>query len=439
MAPQRCVACFSCNADHGFPDADVVRHVTTHRPDVAVFLGDQYYESHGGFGVQSSPLDKASLDFLRKWFMFGWSYRDLFRHIPAAMIPDDHDVYHGNIWGAGGAAAPIDQGWGYPAQDRGGYKMAAEWVNLVQRSQTSHLPDPFDPAPISQGIGVYYTHWNYAGVSFAILEDRKFKTAPGRVLPEDARVVNGFPTNPQFDIRGFPPPSGAQLLGERQLRFLDAWAEDLSRGAAFNVVLSQSAFCAPHTLPAGSTGDQEVPRFPMPAPGEYVSSDAPAPDMDTNGWPQSGRNDAVRALRKARAFHLAGDQHLATVIQYGVDDFGDAGFVFTGPALNNIWPRRWWPTLPPDHRPIPGRARYTGDFFDAFGNRLTMYAAANPRRTGRQPAIIHDRVTGYGIVVFDQTARTIRIECWPRGVDPSANPAGQYEGWPITIRDGQLV
>ena len=433
------VACFSCNADHGFPDADVVRHVTHHRPDVALFLGDQYYESHGGFGVQPAPLEKAALDQLRKWYMFGWSYRDLFRHIPAVMMPDDHDVYHGNVWGSGGVAASTDQGFGYPAQDQGGYKMPAAWVNAVQRAETSHLPDAFDPTPVAQGIGVYYTHWNYAGVSFAILEDRKFKSAPGRVLPPEARVVNGFATNPAFDVRQHPSPPGAQLLGDRQRRFLEAWAKDLSQGAIFNVVLSQSPFCAAHTLPAGSTGDQIVPKLPIPPPGEYVRGDAPAPDMDTNGWPQYGRNEAVRLLREARAFHIAGDQHMASVIRYGVDDFGDAGFVFTSPALNNIFPRRWWPTLPAGHQPLPGRPAYTGNFLDAFGNRLTMYAAASPRVTGRQPPIIHDRVTGYGIVVFDKATREIRIECWPRGTDPAADPNGQYEGWPITIRDGKLL
>jgi hypothetical protein len=252
-------------------------------------------------------------------------------------------------------------------------------------------------------------------------------------------VANGFATNPAFDVRQHPAPPGAQLLGERQQRFLEAWAADWSQGAVFKVALSQSPFCAAHTLPAGSTGDQAVPRLPIPEPGEYVSGDAPAADMDTNGWPQNGRNEAVRALRQARAIHLAGDQHLATVIQYGIDDFGDAGFVFTGPALNNIWPRRWWPALSPDHEPLPGRARYTGNFLDAFGNRLTMYAAANPRRTGRQPAIIHDRVTGYGLVVFDKGTREVRIECWPRGVDPAADPNGQYEGWPVTIRDGNVI
>ena len=58
---------------------------------------------------------------------------------------------------------------------------------------------------------------------------------------------------------------------------------------------------------------------------------------------------------------------------------------------------------------------------------------ANPRATGLQPALLHDRVTGYGIVTFDKTAESITIECWPRHVDPSHADARQFEGWPITI------
>jgi alkaline phosphatase D len=428
------VACFSCNADHGFPDADVVAHVRPHRADMAVFLGDQFYESHGGFGVQRAPLSEASLDMLRKWYMFGWSYRELFRHIPSACIPDDHDVYHGNIWGEGGAVAPTQDGWGYAAQDQGGYKMPAAWVNVVQRTQTSHLPDPYDATPVSQGIGVYYTRWQYAGVDFAILEDRKFKSAPKHILPASARVVNGFATDATFDHRAHRDHASAQLLGERQEAFLSAWATDTRPQSVFKVVLSQTPFCAPHTLPIGSTSDEAVPSLPIPQPGVYVSGDAPVGDMDTNGWPQDKRDHALRLLRHAGAFHLAGDQHLATVIHYGIDAHRDAGFVFTGPALNNIWPRRWWPTLAPDHTPLAGRPTYTGDFVDAFGNRLTMVAAANPRQTGIAPSIIHDRVTGYGIVVFDKTRRTIRMECGPRHVDPDRQPSGQFAGWPVTIR-----
>ena len=128
-----------------------------HKVDAALFLGDQFYETSGGFGVETTPLEPHHWIISVNGYMFGWSYREIFRHIPSACIPDDHDVYHGNVWGEGGKNAPTDQGWGYEAQDQGGYKMPPEWVNMVQRTQTGHLPDAYDPTPVKQGIGVYYT------------------------------------------------------------------------------------------------------------------------------------------------------------------------------------------------------------------------------------------------------------------------------------------
>lgn len=335
------VAVFSCNDDHGFPNSDVVRHVQQHDPDAAVFLGDQFYESTGEFDVQVSPVEDAALDLLYRWYLFGWSYRELFRDIPTAIIPDDHDVYHGNVWGEAGADAPVeDLGWGYDSQDRGGYKMPPTWVNVVQRIETSHLPAPHDPTPVKQGIGVYYTDWRYGGVSFAILEDRKFKTPPQEVLPEEAQVVNGYITNPEFDITAHRDLPDAELLGERQQAFLEDWSEDWSDGAQMKAVLSQTNFSTVHTLPEGATSDSMVPDLSLPAPGEYVEGDAPAVDMDTNGWPQNRRDEVLRRLRSCRAFHIAGDQHLATVVRYGIENFDDAGFAFTDPALNDVWPRR---------------------------------------------------------------------------------------------------
>jgi len=198
-------------------------------------------------------------------------------------------------------------------------------------------------------------------------------------------------------------------------------------------VLSQTNFCTVATLPKGSIIDSIVPKLPIPELGEYVPGDAPTSDMDSNGWPQKGRDEALRIIRKAFALHIAGDQHLASVVQYGVDEYGDAGYAFAGPALNNLFPRRWWPTLASDHRPLPGKPKYTGDFNDGFGNRMTVHAVANPRKTGVQPALIHDRATGYGIVTFDKKDKKMTMECWPRYVDPKANPKGQYEGWPVTV------
>ena len=433
LTPVR-AAVFSCNADHGFPDADVVRHVSAHRPDLAVFLGDQFYEGSGGFGIQTDTIETASLDMLHKWYMFGWSYREIFRHIPAAFIPDDHDVYHGNIWGEGGRHAPSENGWGAVAQDQGGFKMPPEWVNAVQVAQTSHLPDPYDPTPVAQGIGVYYTGWAYGGVSFAILEDRKFKSSPSNVMPPEAEVLNGWIQNPDFDARGHRDPPGAELLGARQMEFLEAWAEDWSGSAHMKVVLSQTNFAAVHSIPHDAMSGAVLPSLPMPQPGVYVEGDKVAVDMDSNGWPAAHRDDVLRILRRCSAFHIAGDQHLATVVRHGIDDFGDAGFSFTGPALNNIWPRRWWPPREDRQAPLEhGGPDYTGDFFDGFGNRVTVHASANPRATGIQPALLHDRVTGYGIVTFDKAAESITIECWPRHVDPSRDDARQFEGWPVTV------
>ncbi|WP_339925594.1 alkaline phosphatase D family protein [uncultured Cyclobacterium sp.] len=426
------LAVFSCNADYGFPDNEVSLHSLKHGPDMAVFLGDQFYESTGGFGIQTSPLEKSSLDYLRKWYMFGWSYREIFRHIPSAFIPDDHDVYHGNVWGEAGKVAPTDEGWTYVAQDQGGYKMPAEWVNMVQLTQTGHLPDAFDPTPVKQGIGTYYTDWVYGGVSFAILEDRKFKSAPKNVLPEEAKVTNGFIQNREFDIKKYYDIE-ADLLGERQLEFLKHWSTDWSKGAEMKAVLSQTNFCTVATLPEGSIIDSIVPKLPIPELGEYVPGDAPTSDMDSNGWPQKGRDEAIKIIRKAFALHIAGDQHLASVVQYGVDEFKDSGYAFAGPALNNLFPRRWWPPVPENHEPLPGKPKYTGDFNDGFGNKVTVHAVANPRKTGVEPALIHDRATGYGIVTFDKKGKEMTMECWPRYVDPKANPNGQYEGWPVTV------
>ena len=425
-------AVFSCNADHGFPDSEVVENVSRHDPDLSLFLGDQFYEGSGGFGIQTTSVEEAALDMLHKWYMFGWSYRDLFRHIPAAFIPDDHDVYHGNVWGEGGKSAPTDQGWGAIAQDQGGYKMPSEWVNVVQMAQTSHLPDPVDPTPVEQGIGVYFTRWDYAGVSFAILEDRKFKSAPANVLPEDAQVLNGWIQNPEFDVREYRDIPEASLLGERQMRFLDNWAGDWSGPSYMKVVLSQTNFASVHTIPEDAMSGAVLPGLPVPEPGDYVLGDKIAADMDSNGWPQDRRDEVLTLLQSCSAFHIAGDQHLATVVCHGIEEFGDAAFTFTGPALNNIWPRRWWPPVSSQEPPLDSDRRYTGDFFDGFGNRVTVHAAANPRASGLEPSIIRDRVTGYGIVTFDKQKESIRIECWPRHINPSSG-RGQYEGWPISI------
>ena len=424
-------AVFSCNFHYGFPDSDIPENVSKLNPDIILFLGDQFYEATGGFGAMFRvEFDKTCLDYLRKWYMFGWSYRDLYRHRPCAIIPDDHDVYHGNIWGEEGEKADTSKGFGAFAQDSGGYKMPAKWVNMVQRTQTGHLPDAFDSTPVKQGIGVYYTHWNYAGISFAILEDRKFKSAPKNVLPKSAQVNNGWIMSDDFDIKEYRDID-ADLLGKRQHEFLDNWTLDWSNNAQMKVVLSQTNFATLATLPEGAKTGAVIPSLPIPKKGEYVKGDRPTVDMDSNGWPAKGRDLAVKTIRKAFAFHIAGDQHLASFIQYGLGEHNDSGYAFAGPALNNIWPRRFWPNVDSSKHTYENPS-YLGEHVDGFGNKMTVFAVANPHDTGKEPKILHNRAVGYGLVTFNKKKRTIKTECWPRFIDPTT-PNSQYPGWPVTV------
>ena len=423
------LAAFTCQNDYGFPHAEVALHAAAHDPDLLFFSGDQIYERVAGYGTQYEPVDKAILDYLRKWYLFGWAFGGLLRDHPAVTIPDDHDVYHGNVWGAGGKATI--PGFDIVAQDSGGYKMPARWINMVQRTQTSHLPDPADPAPVEQGIGVYFCELQYAGLSIAVLEDRKFKSAPAPLLPK-GEIRNGWAQNPDFKPDKDADPPGAELLGERQLRFLKNWAVDWSGGTWMKAVFSQTLWVDLFTLPAGTRSDDGVPQLPLYKPDEYPPEDVPAADMDSDGWPASGRNAALREIRKAYALHVCGDQHLPSTIQYGVEAFGDAGYALCVPAISNLWPRRWFPQKP-GARVKPGAPRYTGDYKDAFGNRMSVAAVADPLVTGRRPVLLYDRATGYGIIRFDKKTREITLECWPRFADPNSLEGKPYPGWPITI------
>jgi len=425
------VAGFTGNNDLGFPNNELVDAVKYHNPDILFFSGDQIYEGVGGYGIQTNTIENITLDYLRKWYLYGWAYGDLMRDRPTIAIPDDHDVYHGNIWGAGGKATPKGK-TGANAQDAGGYKYFSEWVRVVERTQTSHLPDPYDPEPVDQNIGVYYTNMNYAGVSFGIIEDRKFKSAPKVLLPK-AKVHNGWAQNLGFDAAKDGDVEGAVSLGARQLKFLGDWSSDWSDNTWMKVVLSQTIFANVATLPVKkSSSDAAVPSLKIFKTGEYPPDDIPVQDMDSNGWPQTPRNRALEIIRKAFAFHLAGDQHLGSTIQYGVNDWHDAGYAFCVPAISNVWPRRWFPSEEGKNRKVD-MPKYTGDFKDGFGNLMSVHAVSNPFYSGKKPSKLYDRATGYGIVRFNRKTRDIKIECWPRWVDPSKENAKQYPGWPITI------
>jgi len=410
-----------------YPHSELVAAVRHHNPDFLFFSGDQIYEG-GLAGIVREPLEEAALDYLYHWYRWVWAFRDLTRDVPSVAVPDDHDVYHGNVWGAGGikAEGPLE-----PISDNGGYIMDPAWVNTVHRTQTSDLPPPYDAAPIEQGISVYHTNIEYAGVSFAVIADRMWKSSPAVVVPR-GRVVNGWFQNTDFDPATEADVPGAVLLGERQLEFLDHWANDWQGGTWMKVLLSQTMFTNLATIPAEAPSGAVIPSLRYADPGEFVEGDKKAADADSNGWPQSGRNQALRVIRRGLTFHVAGDQHLGSTVQYGIDDWNDAGYAMCVPSVANLWPRRWFPPEAGANR-SPGAPRYTGEFLDGFGNKMTVHAVSNPVRSGVQPEALYDRAPGYGIARLFRDSRDIVVEVWPRWVDPSRPDAEQYYGWPIRL------
>ncbi|REK11184.1 MAG: twin-arginine translocation pathway signal protein [Planctomycetota bacterium] len=394
----------SCNGHMAFPNALYTANMAKLDPDLLAFTGDQFYESSGGYGVQRGPVDMAILDLLRKWYLHGWTWRELMRDRPSISIPDDHDVYQGNIWGEGGEAR-------HGTQEMGGYDMPPEWVNVVHRTQTSHHPDPFDPTPGKRDISVYYGPMVYGRVSFAILADRQFKSGPeGKVPPTGDR--GDHVVDPNFDPKTADLP-GLELLGERQMRFLRQWARDWD-GADMKAVVSQTIFTAMATTHGGN---RQVLRA----------------DYDANGWPQTARNEALRELTRAMAFHIAGDQHLPAVIRYGINEHGDAIAAVAGPAVNSIYPR-WWEPNQPDAKAKPGQPEGTGDFVDHFGHPLTVLAVANPTQKFRAPVLEaqQDKACGIALVRFDKSQRRVTVDCWPILAD-TQQPNTQFPGWPVIV------
>lgn len=390
----------SCNSSRTpGPRPVMIENLIKLDPDVLFFAGDQsYHHTQHTYG----------------WLEFGIQFREILKDRPVITIPDDHDVGQANIWGENGKQATTPQG------PSGGYFYPPKYVNMVQRCQTWHLPDPYDATPIENDISVYYTDLNVGGINFAIIEDRKFKSGPEGKIPKMGPRPDHI-NDPKYDRAAVDLPE-LKLLGDRQLEFLHQWGQDWT-GAQMKCVLSQTAFCGAVHLHGGKNNRLLA-------------------DLDSNAWPQTGRNNALREIRRAWAPHLCGDQHLSVVVKHGIDADRDGPYGFTSPALvNTIYGRWWWPqdenpgANPVADSPLP----WTGDFLDGLGNRIYMMAYANPPNTRDEKL----RADGFGIARFDKINRKVTFECWPRFSSVDDGKAAQFPGWPITIdyrdNDGRKV
>ena len=389
----------ACVNDTYFPYAEAVSQMIQQDPDLVFFAGDQIYESNAGGGIIEAHVEKdvpaAMANYLSKWRRFGLTFRELLKDRPSIMITDDHDVYANDLWGDGGRRMTGDR-------TSGGYPMHPKWVNAVERTQTWNLPDPANVGPWGDGINAYYTSLDYGGVSFAILEDRKFKSAPSEVITEAVRDPRtGKPNrtlevimDPAFDEAKLDRPD-LQLLGKDQEAFLVDWGKRVAKERRLSAVLSQS---------------------PLVNIGNY---DVTYGDMDSNGWPQSARNRALHAIKPANSVMISGDIHFGTLHQHGIETWGDGPYSFSLPAFSSKQNRSWRPSVAAQGREIPGIAG-SGNHHDRFGNKLTVMGTAHG-------------YNGYGMIRFDKQKRTITMELHTMNAD--RKPSNEsVPGWPLTIQ-----
>ncbi|MBU2918827.1 alkaline phosphatase D family protein [Psychrosphaera sp. F3M07] len=413
------MASLTCQNDYAFPYEPVANNVVKMDPDLVLFSGDQLYENHGGFGMIRVPAKMAILNYLRKYYQFGWAFRDAMRNAPTICLPDDHDVLQGNLWGEGGSPMPFSAHEENRVDKTGGYIEPIRMLNVVHRTHTAHHMKPIDPTPSKNGLSVYYGELIYGDVSFAIVADRQWKSGPERL---DIKVgTSGNEEEPNYINPKWDAPD-LHLLGERQEQFLKEWSHDW-REHKLKALISQTIFAslATHQM----------------TPKHYLKY-----DFDANGWPASGRNRAVEAIKGSKALHICGDTHLPSLSQYGLEKHRDSNWAFCTPAIAVGWQRWWRPDdvgLKYTHRPEHGMAN-TGEYLDSFGNKNYIYAIGNPEvsRSKNRYVMAHEKSSGFGFVTFDKEEKTYTMEAYKFMVDITDGKASnQFDGWPLTIKQSE--
>uniref|UniRef100_A0A7S1YEB1 PhoD-like phosphatase metallophosphatase domain-containing protein n=1 Tax=Grammatophora oceanica TaxID=210454 RepID=A0A7S1YEB1_9STRA len=248
------VAAISCFGPDDTKDkTDLIEGVLKTEPDLIVLSGDHTYFSQGlGFGILETL----------------YTLNRLTRNLPTVVQLDDHDYGTGNIWGAGNGDEESGEGFN---------RKPVCLVNALEQMTMGHHPDSATDETLDNGIGIYYTNYEYGNVDFAILESRKFKNR---------------------DV-------GDSMLGSAQEDWLRDWCG--AKKGKLKVVLTQSPFAQLGVI---------ITRWRKRVGGLVEVGK----DKDTNGWPLEGRARFFDIIDGCSNLIIAGDQHLGIAVSY--DDYG---------------------------------------------------------------------------------------------------------------------
>lgn len=388
------------------PYAETVSKAQQQDADIFFFTGDQFYENRptapdGG----PNPLE----DYLYKFLLWHWAFQDITANYPSILQTDDHDVFHGDLFGE-------DKIGNTQTDQHGGYQRSRAFVNMIHKTMTSQNPDTLEPTPSPRsGLTNYYTRFEYGDVSFFVLEDRKFKKG---AKSEDADYPETY-------------------LGELQLQHLRDWCETPMPGKR-KVLVAQTIYAA---MSLDATGNLPY-------------------DWDVNALYIEERNEIVQMLGEAKVVILSGDQHLCTFSRLGyathndkskpiqATEYANGPYQFCAPPGGNVFWRWFWPNAALRELTQPeSDISYIGGFRDFFGNPFTMLAVVNPERIDLQTNMTRIRLSvtqeeaakgathhyrtnkgdGFGMMRFNSADQAMTVEAWP------VYGEGQYPGFPQVV------
>ena len=338
------VGTLSCNSSRTpGPRARIIENLKRQDPDLLFFAGDQsYHHTQHTFG----------------WLEFGGQFRDVLRDRPVVTIPDDHDVGQANLWGENGKQATTPRGH------------RRLFLSGRVRQHGAALPDMAPArsagpkADRARDRSLFHAACASAASTSRSLEDRKFKSGPEGKIPKMGPRPDHI-NDPTYDRAAVDLP-GLELLGDRQLAFLNAWGQDWS-GSQMKCVLSQTAFCGAvhlHGTPRIACWPTRLQRLATDRtqPGACRRSAVP-------GRPICAATSTWRSSSSTASASSATGRTRLPARRSSTRSTGAGGTRSTssrGAARSPESPLPW-----------------TGDYFDGLGNRITMLAYANPGRTAR--------------------------------------------------------
>lgn len=395
--------------DIAFPFEDYLKSAHNQAPDVLVFAGGQVFRD---FPTELHNKTDIHLDYLYKWGLFCWATNEYTRNTPTIIVPSATDYYQEELWGEGGKTAPPFKGDTLPPFysndkqglhrwqcEQGGFVMPADFISLVEKTQTSHMP----PSKIP---GAFFTSINIGGVSFAVVEDKKFKSSPSVALP-DAMYANHLVRNPWIFDPSFLNSPTASLLGDAQTIFLTKWASDF-KASSCKILISNSLFAS---LTPAITADSILVASgnTLSSPPIRVATPPGLFDLGQNGWPQNKRNLILKTLRQAHALHLCAERNQGALIHYGTDLWNDAGYAFNIAPLTTGNQRTW--------------KKSQDDVPDMLGNKVSITHLAKNAQ--------NKVLAGFSTLVFERKSQKLRCTCLTNaGTEKLPEPAS---GWPVEI------